>query len=110
MITIDEFKKLEMRVGTITVAEKVPDTDKLLQLSVDFGEEEPRTIVSGIASYVTPEDLIGKQYLFAANLEPRMIRGIESQGMILAIGGNDDAHPFALLAPTTTVASGERVK
>ena len=84
MISIDDFKKIEIRVGTVLSAEKVPDTDKLLKLFVDLGEEMPRQIVSGIAEYVTPEEIIGLQFPFVANLEPRMLRGISSQGMILA--------------------------
>ena len=114
MISLEEFKKLEIRIGEILSAEKVPDTDKLLKLDVDFGSEK-RQIISGIAAYVPePADLIGKKVAFAYNLEPRVIRGFESQGMILAVGdlstelGVNDT-PFALLeAPGAS--PGARVK
>src|SRR5688572_1502515 len=96
MITIDEFNRIEIKVGTILSAEPVPDTDKLLKLSVNFGEESPRQIISGIALYVAPESLVGKQLPFITNLEPRMIRGFESQGMLLALGGGEE---FAFLIP-----------
>jgi methionyl-tRNA synthetase len=86
MITIDEFSKIEVRVGTVKTAERVPDTDKLLRLTVDFAEETgPRQIVSGINAYVNePEDLIGRQFAFVTNLEPRTIRGLESNGMLFS--------------------------
>lgn len=88
MITIDEFKKLEIKIGEILSVEKVPDTDKLLKLSVNMGEEKPRQIVSGIAGFFPdPQSLVGKKCAFAANLEPRVIKGLESQGMILAVNG-----------------------
>ena len=83
MVNIEEFKKIDMMVGKILSAEKIPDTDKLLKLSVDLGEEKPRQIVSGIALYFPNlNDLVGKKCMFVANLESRMIRGYESQGMI----------------------------
>lgn len=109
MVTLEEFKKIEMRVGEILSAERIPDTDKLLRLSVHLGEETPRQIVSGIAEYFPdPGELVGKQCVFAANLEPRMIRGFESQGMIMAV--TDEAGEFALLVPHVQVAPGARVR
>ena len=108
MITIDDFKKVEIRIGTILSAEKVPDTDKLLKLSVDVGEETPRQIVSGIAEHVTPEEIIGLQFPFVTNLEPRMLRGIESQGMILALGA--DKESFSLISPRKQVAPGSAIR
>lgn len=81
-ITFDDFSKLDLRTGTITAAEKVEKADKLLKLTVDLGLEQ-RTIVSGIAEYFTPEEVIGKKVSVVANLAPRKLRGIESQGMIL---------------------------
>src|SRR3954470_1272990 len=97
-INIDEFAKIEVQVGTVVRAERVPDTDKLLRLMVDFAEEAgPRQIVSGIAAYVSePESLIGKQLAFVTNLEPRMLRGLESNGMLFAVGDGDT---FAFLSP-----------
>jgi methionyl-tRNA synthetase len=105
MISIDEFAKIEVRVGTVKTAERVPDTDKLLRLAVDFGEESgPRQIISGINAYVNePEDLIEKQLAFVTNLEPRTIRGLESNGMLFAVG-NDDS--FAFLVPNRPVPPG----
>ena len=102
-ITIDEFKKLEIRIGHILSVEKVPDTEKLLKLSVDFGDETPRQIVSGIAGFFPDtQTLVGKKCAFAYNLEPRTIRGLESQGMILAVNGEKNAEKSS-----TTDASGE---
>lgn len=105
MITIDEFKKVEIRIGKILSAEKVDGTDKLLRLSVDMGEEKPRQIVSGIAAYYPdPLTLVGVKCAFAANLEPRTIRGFESQGMILA--ATTEGGGFALLTPSNDIPPG----
>lgn len=104
-ITIGEFTKIEVRVGTVRVAERVPETDKLVKCLVDFGEESgPRTIVSGIAAYVPdPATLVGRQLAYVTNLEPRVIKGIESDGMLFAIGEGDS---FAFLAPDRPVPPG----
>jgi methionyl-tRNA synthetase len=115
MITLEEFKKVEIAVGKILSAEKVPETDKLLKLSVDLGEENPRQIVSGIAPYFPePELLIGRKCMFVANLEPRVIRGLESQGMILAVSTDDgvsaQAGKFSLLTPSDEIPVGTRAK
>ncbi len=88
MITFDDFKKIELRVGQIITAVPVEGSDKLLHLTVDFGEEKPRTVVSGIKAYVDIDQFVGTQKVFVTNLEPRAIMGIESQAMILA--GKDD--------------------
>ena len=82
LISFEDFTKLDLRVGTITAAEKVKKTKKLLQLQVDLGEEV-RTIVSGIAESFSPEEVIGKKVTVLVNLAPRKIRGVESQGMLL---------------------------
>ncbi|MBU6431559.1 MAG: hypothetical protein KGJ58_04270 [Patescibacteria group bacterium] len=88
MISYESFKKLEIKIGKIISAEKIPDTDKLLLLKVDFAEKAPRQIVSGIAPYFPDiTNLVGVKCAFAANLEPRIIRGYESNGMILGVGG-----------------------
>lgn len=104
-ISIDEFSKIEVKVGTVRSAEKVQDTDKLLKLAVDFGEETgPRQIVSGIAAYVSePESLVGRQLAFVTNLEPRTIRGLESNGMLFAVGSGET---FAFLTPDREVPPG----
>lgn len=108
-ISIDDFKKVELKVGKILSAEKVEDTDKLLKLSVDLGEEKPRQIVSGIAMYFPNiEDLIGKKCMFVSNLEPRIIRGLESNGMILAVSTIDGK--FSLLEPNDEIPVGTNAK
>lgn len=88
MITFDEFKKAEIKMGTILSVEKVPDADKLLKFSINLGEENPRQILSGIAEYyLDPSILVGKQVPVLANLPTRTIRGFESQGMVLYVVG-----------------------
>lgn len=88
MITFEEFKKAEIKIGKILTAEKVPDADKLIKLTIDLGEEVPRQILSGIAEYYPdPLVLLGKQVPVLTNLPTRTIRGLESQGMVLyAVG------------------------
>ena len=109
MINIDDFQKVDLRVGKILAVEKVPETDKLLKLSVDLGEEVPRTIVSGISGYFPDYAvLIGRKCMFVANLEPRMLRGIESNGMILAVSTEDGK--FSLLSPNDEIPVGTRAK
>ncbi|HJN62987.1 MAG TPA: hypothetical protein QGH03_02030 [Candidatus Paceibacterota bacterium] len=108
MISIDDFLKLDIRIGEIISAEKIPDTDKLLKLEVDLGEEKPRVIVSGIAEYFPEsQDLIGRQAPFLINLEPRTLKGYESQGMILAI---DSDVGFSFLSPSEKVSNGSPIK
>lgn len=104
-ISIDEFKKTEVKVGTVRSAERVPETDKLLRLMVDFGEEGgPRQIVSGIAAYVAePASLVGRQLAFVTNLEPRTLRGLKSDGMLFAVG---EGESFAFLTPDRNVPPG----
>jgi len=106
MINFDEFQKMDIRIGTILEAEKVEGADKLLKLLVDIGDEK-RTLVAGIAETYSPEDIIGKQLPILANLEPRTIRGIESQGMILAAVIDEKA---IILKPAKKVPSGTKVK
>ena len=104
-ITYEEFKKVEVRAGKILSAEKVPDTDKLLKLSVDFAEAEPRVIVSGIALYFPdPAVLVGKTCMFVTNLEPRTIKGIVSNGMLFAVSNGEGK--FSLLEPNSDIAAG----
>lgn len=135
MITFDDFKKIELRAGKILSAEKIPNTDKLLKLSVDFAEVEEvlgevaqtvsgetdtavtpkifkpkaRVIVSGIAlHFPDPQVLIGKTVMFCTNLEPRMIKGFESNGMILAV--SDEGGAFSLLEPNNSIKPGTVAK
>lgn len=107
VITIDDFNKAEIRIGTVKSAEAVPDTDKLLRLVVDFGEATPRQILSGIAAHVEPSVLVGRQFPFITNLAPRVIRGLVSNGMLLAVG---EGETFALLSPTRPVSEGSRIR
>lgn len=105
-ITIDDFLKVEMRLGVILSAEPVPGSEKLLKLSVDFGEAAPRQVVSGIAKSFAPEDLVGTQRPFVTNLAPRAIMGLESQAMILAAKADGG---LALLSPSSPTAPGTRL-
>lgn len=104
-ISLDEFSTIEVKVGTVESAERVPDTDKLLKLTVNFNEEGgPRRIVSGIATYVSdPATLVNRQLAFVTNLEPRTIRGLESDGMLFAVGSGET---FAFLTPDRLVPPG----
>ena len=109
MITHEEFKKVEIRAGKILSTEKIPDTDKLLKLSVDFAEGTPRQIVSGISAYFPdPALLVGKICMFVTNLEPRIIKGFESNGMILAVSTEDGK--FSLLEPNDTIPVGAKAR
>ena len=106
MITFNDFAKLDIRIGTIISAEKVEDADKLLKLEIDLGEEK-RQVVSGIADWYKPEDLVGKQVPVLMNLEPRTFKGVESQGMILAAEADDSA---VLLHPDKDVPAGSKIR
>jgi len=106
-ISIDDFKKIEMKVGKIISAETIPDSDKLLKLSVDFAEKEPRQILSGIAGYFSdPQILVGKKVAFVTNLEPRTMMGFKSDGMILAVSDDDK---FALMEVPDFIKEGTKV-
>ncbi|MEP7238191.1 MAG: methionine--tRNA ligase [Ferruginibacter sp.] len=105
-IEFDDFAKIDLKVGTILTAEKVEKADKLLKLAVDLGAET-RTIVSGIALHFNPEDIVGKQVVVVANLAPRKMRGIESQGMILM--AEDKAGKLHFINPDTVIDSGSGV-
>ena len=105
MITIDDFKKVEIKVGTVIACEKIEGSEKLLKLDFDFGDER-RQIVSGIANSYEPEDLIGMQIPVIVNLEPRKLMGFESQGMILAASA--DGKPV-ILCPYSPVDAGSSV-
>jgi methionyl-tRNA synthetase len=106
-IEFDDFAKLDIRVGTILECQKVPKADKLLQFKIDDGLET-RTIVSGIAKHYKPEELIGKQVCFVANLAPRKLKGILSEGMILSAENNDGS--LSIIMPQREVKPGSEVK
>jgi len=109
MISLEDFKKVEIRAGKILSAEKIPDTDKLLKLAVDFAEEKPRQIVSGIALYYPdPSVLVGKTCMFVTNLEPRTIKGFESNGMLFAVSTPDGQ--FSILEPDSSIPPGTLAK
>ncbi len=131
MLSIDDFKKVEMKAGKILSAEKVEGSEKLLKLSVDFGLKpqsgssdhlvsqddlgrDIRQVLSGIAKYVQPEDIVGVTCGFVTNLEPRSIMGMESQAMIMAVSGEQsETNPngfFSLLKVTDGTPPGSTVR
>lgn len=106
-IQYEDFAKLDIRIGKVLVAEMVPDTDKLIKCTIDFGEAGTRTIVSGIAESKKPEELVGKLLPYVFNLAPRMLRGVESQGMLVAAS---DEQGVALLQPERDIPAGTKLK
>lgn len=139
MISFDDFKKVELTVGKILSAEKVPETDKLLKLSVDFGlkqsentdcsplgrpdaglaehslwanvlgEGDIRQIISGIAAcFPNSQELVGRKFMFVTNIPPRSVKGLESNGMILALATEDGK--FSLLEPNVEIPEGTRAR
>ena len=106
-IQYDDFARLDLRIGTITSAVKVEKADKLLKLQVNLGTEE-RTIVSGIAQHFSPESLVNRQVIVVANLAPRKMRGIESQGMILTAEQPDGK--LILVNPDEAASNGSEVR
>ena len=101
--SFEDFEKMDIRTATVLEAERVPKTDKLLKLTIDTGLDK-RVIVSGIAEFYSPEDMVGKQICILANLKPRTIRGIESHGMILMAKQSDGTMRF--ITPQDAVANG----
>lgn len=111
MISIDDFKKVEIRAGKILTAERVEGSEKLLRLSADFNEERGRQVISGIAKHINPEDLVGVTCAFVTNLEPREIMGLKSEAMIMAVSGeNEDGNFFSLLKIDGDTPTGSLVK
>ena len=108
-IEIGDFAKVDMRVGEILTAERVPKSDKLLRFTVDLGEDAPRQILAGIAEYYEPEKMIGRKVVVVANLKPRKLRGFESQGMILAASVGEEGKPVVATF-TEDVPNGARLK
>ncbi len=108
-ISYDDFKKVEMKVGKILSGDIVEGADKLYRFDVDLGEEKPRQILSAIREYYPDiSTLIGKKLVFVSNLEPRMIRGLESQGMVVAVDGLDNQPVF--LVPESDVNPGSKAR
>lgn len=113
MINFEDFKKIELKIGTILTAEDVDGSEKLIKLQVDLGENEPRQILSGVKQWYQPEKLVGKQVIVVTNLEPRMMMGLESNGMILfsdpdSIGA--DGKKPVILKPSSKVPPGTKVR
>ena len=106
-IKFDDFAKVDMRIGTIELAEYIEGSEKLLKLMVDFGEFGKRQILSGIKEWFKPKNLINKQLVFVVNIEPRKMMGLESQGMILA--GESDGKVI-LIAPKKKVINGTQLR
>ena len=109
VIEIGDFAKIELRVGEILTAERVPKSDKLLRFTIDLGEQEPRQVLAGIAEYYEPEKMIGRKVVVVANLKPRKLRGYESQGMILAASIGEEGRPV-IATFTEDVPNGARLK
>jgi methionyl-tRNA synthetase len=108
VIQFDDFGKVDLRIGTITAAERVPKADKLLKLTIDLGEATTRTVVSGIAGHYSPEQLPGQQVVLVANLAPRKMRGVESQGMVLM--AEDASGKLVFVQPKDVVPAGGEVR
>ena len=107
MITYDDFKKVELKIAKVLEAEEVPGAEKLLKLQIDLGNSEKRQIVAGIKKQYQAKDLIGKEIVVVTNLEPRMVMGLESNGMLLAASGESGP---VILMPEKEVAPGSGIK
>lgn len=106
-ITLDDFAKLDLRVARVLEAAPHPNADRLLVLKIDLGTEQ-RQLVAGIRGYYEPEQLVGKQIVVVANLQPRAMRGVESQGMLLA-ASNADRSQVILVTPMAEIVPGAKV-
>mgnify|MGYP001131736620 CR=1 FL=1 len=106
MITLKDFQKIDLRVAKILQAERIENSQKLIKIQLDIGEEK-RTIVAGIGEKYTPEELIGQLIIVVANLQPKEIKGIKSEGMLLAV---DSKNGPVLIVPLEQVFIGEKVK
>jgi methionyl-tRNA synthetase len=107
-IDIQAFARVDMRVGTVVAAERVPNADKLLRLDVELGEAAPRQIVAGIAPYYSEDQLLGRRIVVVVNLQPRRVRGLESNGMLLAASAENDRP--VLVTVTEDVPNGARLR
>jgi len=110
-ITYDDFANLDLRIATIIAVEEIEGADKLWKITLDVGDEEsgglgPRTIAAGVKPWYTVDQLLGKQIVYLANLEPRMLRGVESQGMLVAAGGEE----AVLILPEKKVNNGTALR
>jgi methionine--tRNA ligase beta chain len=105
MINFEDFEKVDLRIGKIITAEKVEESEKLVKMEVDFGEEK-RQVVAGIGKVYQSEELIGKKAVFVVNLEPRVMMGLESQAMILAV---KDENNMSVLIPEKEIILGSKI-
>lgn len=108
VITIDDFARVDLRVGQVLTAERIPNADKLLRLEVDLAEATPRQILAGIAEWYAPETLVGQKILVVANLQPRRMRGLESRGMLMA-ASDPTGKPLLATVPSDT-PNGSRLR
>jgi len=109
VIEIGDFAKVDLRVGQVLTAERLPKSDKLLLMQVDIGEEKPRQILAGIAEYYAPEKMVGRKVVIVANLKPRKLRGYESQGMVVAASYGEEGRPV-IATFAEDVPNGARLK
>jgi methionyl-tRNA synthetase len=107
-ISYEDFEKLDLKVGEIIEVEDIPNADKLYKLTIDIGEET-RTVCAGIKQYYSKDDLKGKKIILLANLAPRKLKGIESQGMLLA-AVNSDENEVVLLSPESEIETGAKIR
>ena len=107
IIKFEDFSKVDMRIGTVISAEEIPGSEKLLKMEVDFGDVGKRQILAGIKAWYDPSSLVGKQFPFVINIEPRKMMGFESQGMLLAADSNNTA---VVLLPEKSVGNGISVR
>jgi methionyl-tRNA synthetase len=108
-IELDDFATVDLRVGQVLTAERIPKADKLLLLKIDIAEDQPRQILAGIAQYYEPEKLVGRKVVIVANLKPRKLRGYESQGMVVAASYGEEGRPV-IATFTEDVPNGARLK
>lgn len=107
MISFNDFSKVELKVGTVLEAEDLEGSEKLLKLKVDLGEKEPRQILAGVKQWYKPKDFVGRQVVVVANLEPRKMMGLESQGMMLAADSEDGP---VFLTTSKQVSAGTKIR
>lgn len=107
IVSFEDFKKLELKIGKIKSVEEVEGLDKLYELEVDLGEDKPRTLLAGLKPFYEPYELMGKSIVVVANLEPKEVRGVVSQGMLLAAEGKDNP---VLVIPEEEVKPGSTVR
>ena len=108
-VKFSDWEKLDLRIGEIVDVENIEGADKLYKLSVDIGKEKPITLCAGIKEFYSKEDLIGKKIVVFVNLEPKTLRGVESQGMILAAGNNEDKTCSLLTILDTNLPNGTKI-